>query len=469
MPDIDVQSIELASPPAQPYQTQYTPGVLVRNNGVGEVVATGYLQCYDKASGVLLHKWNIQTGSLGPGSSAQAVADGVLDLSEMEPGTELLFSGWITCPGDMVPSNNPLSPVTRTVQEGEPPTPPAVTPHAGQHEDGGTDEIDVTNLTGRLAERQDPTEHASQHEDGGTDELNVDGLHGTLADGQPTGLHSTTHEDGGTDEIGVTGLRGLLDDPQTPLDHHATHENGGGDELSVTGLSGVLADDQPPASHGATKHDATVEATANKGAASGYCGLDGGALVAPADLGTSGGTIAHQYLRGDQTWQDVRQAVPGTNQLLTFVGGGGTTTLAQLLVPAGSILFPKPVVRIAVRGTVDIGAPNDVVFRVWIGPGGAPVLRLNWTLPTGVEANTVIWLDYDYFEHTSPLPMWAHHVKTHHIEAGVIVPNLAYSFQEGVTITDWTQTVEIKVEANLGAVSNGTAWGTSIEVLDKLY
>lgn len=56
--------------------------------------------------------------------------------------------------------------------------------------------------------------------------------------------HHGTHENGGGDDINVTGLSGLLADPQTPLAHHTTHENGNADELSVAGLSGQLADSQ---------------------------------------------------------------------------------------------------------------------------------------------------------------------------------------------------------------------------------
>jgi hypothetical protein len=36
------------------------------------------------------------------------------------------------------------------------------------------------------------------------------------------GLHATTHQDGGTDEINVTGLTGLLSTPQTPATHTHT-------------------------------------------------------------------------------------------------------------------------------------------------------------------------------------------------------------------------------------------------------
>lgn len=48
--------------------------------------------------------------------------------------------------------------------------------------------------------------------------------------------HAGTHEDGGTDELDVTGLSGLLADPQTPLAHEATHKSGGTDPFLSTDL-----------------------------------------------------------------------------------------------------------------------------------------------------------------------------------------------------------------------------------------
>jgi hypothetical protein len=57
--------------------------------------------------------------------------------------------------------------------------------------------------------------------------------------------HAASHEDGGTDEVDVTGLTGLLATPQTPATHATSHQNSGGDEISVSGLSGQLADAQP--------------------------------------------------------------------------------------------------------------------------------------------------------------------------------------------------------------------------------
>lgn len=56
--------------------------------------------------------------------------------------------------------------------------------------------------------------------------------------------HAASHEDGGSDEIDVTDLSGLLADAQTPLSHATSHEDAGADEIDVTDLSGKLADPQ---------------------------------------------------------------------------------------------------------------------------------------------------------------------------------------------------------------------------------
>jgi len=85
--------------------------------------------------------------------------------------------------------------------------------------------------------------------------------------------HAVTHEDTGIDEVDVTGLSGLLADAQTPIIHHLEHETGGSDEINVTNLAGELADDQPPKAHGNPAHTSTFEDQANKGVAGGYCGL----------------------------------------------------------------------------------------------------------------------------------------------------------------------------------------------------
>ena len=108
--------------------------------------------------------------------------------------------------------------------------------HAARHEDAGADEIDVTDLSGLLADPQTPAAHAAAHEDGGGDEIDVTDLSGVLADPQVPVAHAAAHEDGGGDEIDVTDLSGVLADPQTPATHAADHSDGGGDEVDAGDL-----------------------------------------------------------------------------------------------------------------------------------------------------------------------------------------------------------------------------------------
>lgn len=106
--------------------------------------------------------------------------------------------------------------------------------------------------------------------------------------------HKVNHEPGGSDAmavdaaavtgslrtIGVGALQAAagndarLSDVRTPTAHKVTHQAGGTDEINVAGLTGLLTTAQTPIVHGAVKHDATVEATANKGVAGGYAPLD---------------------------------------------------------------------------------------------------------------------------------------------------------------------------------------------------
>lgn len=132
-----------------------------------------------------------------------------------------------------------------------------VTLHATTHEDGGSDEINVANLSGQLADPQIPLGHHTEHELGGSDVVSIAGLSGLSATPQNPRNHHINHENGGVDEINVAGLSGQLADAQPPLSHHATHENGGADEINVAGLSGQLADAQVPSAHAATHHHST--------------------------------------------------------------------------------------------------------------------------------------------------------------------------------------------------------------------
>jgi len=129
--------------------------------------------------------------------------------------------------------------------------------HAASHQNGGSDEITVADLSGVLADAQHPGFAAAGVLSGTypnpgfavdmATQAELDAVTVTVLD------HDARHENGGADEIDVTGLSGLLADGQTPLAHAASHQNGGSDEVSVAGLSGLLADGQTPIAH-ATSH-----------------------------------------------------------------------------------------------------------------------------------------------------------------------------------------------------------------------
>lgn len=51
------------------------------------------------------------------------------------------------------------------------------------------------------------------------------------------GAHAITHQNGGSDEISVSGLSGTLADPQTPATHAASHKSAGADAIKLDELA----------------------------------------------------------------------------------------------------------------------------------------------------------------------------------------------------------------------------------------
>lgn len=112
-------------------------------------------------------------------------------------------------------------------------------PHKWTHEAGGLDELDVTGLSGELADAQTPLAHAVTHQPGGADALVL-----------PTQPHAATHAAGGADPIAAvpplphasTHAAGGSDPIVAASGPHAaSHADGGSDELNVAGLAGLLA------------------------------------------------------------------------------------------------------------------------------------------------------------------------------------------------------------------------------------
>jgi len=287
--DYDVGVVGLTTPAASAPLAQCRPVVSVRNNGIHDAVASGYVRIY--SAGLLIFESEVYSDTIGPGETRPASA-----VAYWTPPAEgsYMVQGYVDTPLDQVEQNNNLWP-TWVAISGEPP--PPTTPvefHASQHEEGGGDELSVEGLRGRTGDDQIPIAHASFHEINGTDVLDVTSLPGLLSEPQYPRTHAVNHKTGGADALSVleledatdfelvarkganNGYAGLDSGGHVPddqlavvpepipdagdaltfgsgwskanaLPHDYKHEDGGDDEISIAGLSGVAADVQKAA------------------------------------------------------------------------------------------------------------------------------------------------------------------------------------------------------------------------------
>jgi hypothetical protein len=273
MADYDVSAQGLSVPPAAAVVTTYRPAISVRNNGLFDALATGYIRIY--SAGRLVFESDVYSPTIAPAQTRDATADSYWTPVK---GTYTV-QGYVTCARDQVEPNNNLHPVTIVVSGAQPPEPPVVTAHAAQHEEGGEDELSIDGLTGRAADPQTPFDHASNHEPGGPDALDVTGMPGILAQPQLAAAHAPSHSPGGADPI--SGV--------TPSAHAATHAPAGTDVLSIAGLAGLAADPQTPADHGNEHHSAT------------FAALDLNGLL-PSENLAEGTPPEGAFLSAERTW-----------------------------------------------------------------------------------------------------------------------------------------------------------------------
>ena len=103
----------------------------------------------------------------------------------------------------------------------------AIGAHASSHEDGQSDEISITGLAGESAELASHKLVKSANAVLGHVIVESASLIDVDGDGKLTlGAHASTHQNGGSDEISVSGLSGLLADNQTPTAHASDHTDG---------------------------------------------------------------------------------------------------------------------------------------------------------------------------------------------------------------------------------------------------
>jgi hypothetical protein len=113
-----------------------------------------------------------------PSNDEYQLEPGMLGLKDTGEGTEL----W--CRPPRVNSGDPEpDPFLVATAEDINSLLALINSHASRHENGGSDEIDVTGLSGVLADAQTPSAHASTHEAGGSDEIDAGNLSGTGAVG----------------------------------------------------------------------------------------------------------------------------------------------------------------------------------------------------------------------------------------------------------------------------------------------
>jgi hypothetical protein len=187
MADYDVGVISIVVPAQSAPKATYRPAVSVRNNGIHDALASGYLRIY--SAGLLVFETELYSATIPAGAIGTAQA---IDLWTPEAEGLYYIHAHLSTPLDQVESNNMLAPVAVEITGTAPPTPPTVPAHAPQHEDGGDDEISIDGLKGRAADPQAALAHASLHQAGGSDALNVGSLQGILAQDQPAQVHGNT-------------------------------------------------------------------------------------------------------------------------------------------------------------------------------------------------------------------------------------------------------------------------------------
>lgn len=306
------------------------------------------IRIYDLSSGLRVFTANLSIASLAVGATATALAD-----STWLPAHEGQFtaSGEVTCDGDSVPANNYLGNTPFTVTAPPPPPPPP------------------------------PATHAETHEAGGGDELDLSGMSGVLADPQPTGAHAANHEHGGQDELSVQGLHGVLADPQSIAAH--------GNELhnlpfatSTQLATHNTADD-------AHANSTNLEKVARKGAASGYAPLNAQSKVPAVNLGgdpPSGGL----FLRSDLSWQTAGAASLGSQPLdFTINDSVLHLLLTAPIIPAiGASIVPGLRLRVNVAGGFDLHVITDGCHIITaFGPPGAEAVLQDCLIPLPPMAN----------------------------------------------------------------------------------
>ena len=207
MADYDVGVVALTTPAATAPLAACRPAVSVRNNGLHDAVASGYIRVY--SAGLKVFESELYSDTIAPGQTRPASA-----VDYWTPSAEgtYIVAGYVSCPLDQVEPNNNLSPTSIEIRADATPPPDTPVPiHASQHESDGADELSIEGLSGRARDGQTPIAHASNHQVAGTDPLDVSNLNGQLAEPQHPSFHAYSHKLGGSDSLDVHSLPNATD------------------------------------------------------------------------------------------------------------------------------------------------------------------------------------------------------------------------------------------------------------------
>jgi len=344
MADYDVEALALVTPPRDAVLTSYRPAVSVRNNGNHEAIADGWLRIY--SAGLVVFTTQLFSGTIAPG--ATGIAQGQDNWTPNTEGPFVIF-GYLTCDNDQNEPNNNLAPSTIVVSGGPVPPPSPVTPHAPQHEEGGTDEISIDGLSGLTKDPQVARPHAATHQAAGNDQLNVSGLAGVLGEPQVPTQHGNEWHDPDFATASALAAHQAATSVHTSATNLANRETSGtlsglvpGDQLTNGSDIGDAGDDPTKFAlrndrklgpsvpvHHANKHAPTgddplnlsglgFELSVHKNAANGYCPLDTNAKVPSLNLAnSSSATPGSKYLTNAQTFD-----VPVPTGLICLWNGG---------------------------------------------------------------------------------------------------------------------------------------------------
>jgi hypothetical protein len=318
--DYDIGVTGLSSPPASATKSTYRPAVAVRNNGLHDALASGVLRIY--AAGQLIFTSEIYSPTIAPGLTKDAEA--VDYWTPTEAGFYVIIAD-VSSPLDQYEPNNHLNPSTIEVT-GLPPVPPSpVEPHAPQHEEGGTDEV------------------------------SIDGLSGKLADPQTALAHVATHQAGGTDALNVGGLLGELSAPQTPKAHSNAYHS------PSNATSAELAAHQT-----ATTAHASAANLANRVTTGPETGLVKGEQLA---TGSEAPNHPKMALTMDRLWTHPRQAALGKNvPFIDFIVSAGELNIVALDVPAAWISNDLTVAAFVRMQNITVIKPGQtIVYRLYWG------------------------------------------------------------------------------------------------------